>query len=805
MKMDVEDSFGIKIKEEAKECLSPTSTTHASTCITGAADASAPASQNSHTTTSKLTPTTNNNPEPSPVNLNLKPRSKGSGQPSKDRPPPEECPPSTTELRATSPVSLRTSTQSSSISRSTIVHDGQSRTGGSRSSDSSSPLPQGTKIENAESIVGRLLTVNVVHEEASPGSNGNGIGTSGGSASRVPHAKLKRLLGTLVQFASDISPETGDAVRSLVLSLLSGAMTAEEFHGALQEATNFPLRGFVLPYLKHTLPSLQRDLTNAARANNQTSVQYLRSNEAVVLEAAGFSPGEPAEVFGERNNPNATAGGCLFPPYSISASGNPNSANPSNSTAASANNSAGPAPGLHAANQHPNATNLHHYPGPPPPPPTSHSLKRRASDTPYYENGAGPLFEDGPLYGKRAMNPWTTHHPIHHQRQQQQQADAYCWYHPLQLGGGSTASLQSHPQSSMPPSLVQINHLAASSTTSSAPHLVHQQQWGATSGSAQGSVSGIQNGSCPAAAAALDDEWKNIHVMLNCILGMVEKTKRALAILQRRGCPSPAIPVTAVTTSGTNPQNNGPANTGDRSDSAGNERDNSLKRISGEIVAQTIRATEDRVAEVQRRAEEAMLEAKRAAVAEVQRAIAAAAAETRAAERLRVHHHRFFEQPMQRSHGHIPHSHTIGHGPLLRVVDTTTCLTTTATTTSTTTTASNALAPRDDEKEQQGVPGSSCWNCGRQALETCGGCGIARYCGPFCQHRDWEAGGHHATCNPRRPTPPPPPPVPPPPPPRPASRSPTTSSAGPAGNAGGSSGSTSTTVTTVSGHTGKGK
>jgi len=40
----------------------------------------------------------------------------------------------------------------------------------------------------------------------------------------------------------------------------------------------------------------------------------------------------------------------------------------------------------------------------------------------------------------------------------------------------------------------------------------------------------------------------------------------------------------------------------------------------------------------------------------------------------------------------------------------------------------------------------SCWNCGRPALETCGGCGIARYCGSFCQHRDWEA-GHHTTCN----------------------------------------------------------
>lgn len=54
--------------------------------------------------------------------------------------------------------------------------------------------------------------------------------------------------------------------------LQSGCISAEDFHGALQEATNFPLRDFVLPYLKHALPSLQRDLSGAARANNQVSL-----------------------------------------------------------------------------------------------------------------------------------------------------------------------------------------------------------------------------------------------------------------------------------------------------------------------------------------------------------------------------------------------------------------------------------------------------------------------------------------------------------------------------------------------------
>lgn len=51
----------------------------------------------------------------------------------------------------------------------------------------------------------------------------------------------------------------------------------------------------------------------------------------------------------------------------------------------------------------------------------------------------------------------------------------------------------------------------------------------------------------------------------------------------------------------------------------------------------------------------------------------------------------------------------------------------------------------DDGSDRQSptVPGSqnACWNCGRKANETCSGCNLARYCGSFCQHKDWEQ--HH--------------------------------------------------------------
>lgn len=38
----------------------------------------------------------------------------------------------------------------------------------------------------------------------------------------------------------------------------------------------------------------------------------------------------------------------------------------------------------------------------------------------------------------------------------------------------------------------------------------------------------------------------------------------------------------------------------------------------------------------------------------------------------------------------------------------------------------------------------ACWNCGRKATDTCSGCNEAKYCGAFCQQKDWES--HHENC-----------------------------------------------------------
>ncbi|XP_043382698.1 protein CBFA2T2 isoform X7 [Chelonia mydas] len=114
-------------------------------------------------------------------------------------------------------------------------------------------------------------------------------------------SKLKRFLTTLQQFGNDISPEIGEKVRTLVLALVNSTVTIEEFHCKLQEATNFPLRPFVIPFLKANLPLLQRELLHCARAAKQTPSQYLAQHEHILLNTNTTSPADSSELLMEVN------------------------------------------------------------------------------------------------------------------------------------------------------------------------------------------------------------------------------------------------------------------------------------------------------------------------------------------------------------------------------------------------------------------------------------------------------------------------------------------------------------------------
>uniref|UniRef100_A0A8C8BVS7 CBFA2/RUNX1 partner transcriptional co-repressor 3 n=1 Tax=Otus sunia TaxID=257818 RepID=A0A8C8BVS7_9STRI len=125
-------------------------------------------------------------------------------------------------------------------------------------------------------------------------------------------SKLKRFLTTLQQFGNDISPEIGERVRTLVLGLVNSTLTIEEFHAKLQEATNFPLRPFVIPFLKANLPLLQRELLHCARMAKQSPAQYLAQHEQLLLDANAASPIDSSELLlevgesGKRRTPDRT-------------------------------------------------------------------------------------------------------------------------------------------------------------------------------------------------------------------------------------------------------------------------------------------------------------------------------------------------------------------------------------------------------------------------------------------------------------------------------------------------------------------
>ncbi|KAK8777670.1 hypothetical protein V5799_028985 [Amblyomma americanum] len=345
-------------------------------------------------------------------------------------------------------------------------------------------------------------------------------------------SKVKRFLTTLQQFASDVSPDVGERVHGLIMGLVSSTISIEDFHHSIQDITNYPLRPFVVPFLKSHLPLLQTELVHYARAAKQSPAQYLRQHEQLVLDQPG---GEPFEIF----QPDAKEGAPLkrrTPP-----DGRPKE----NGHAASA----------------------------------------------VAAGAAVALDEGGPPAAKR-------HQPLSSSPGAAR----------LSPGVGGHAA---HP----PPAAFRFED-------SSAPLFRDRyDRYDRLDRDFYRPCYGMLHRDYPE-ERDMEDEWKNINTMLNCILGMVEKTKRAIAILQHRS-------------QAERPDFSASVWTGSRRHL---DVDYDLKKR--DLMAHYKSAAEiDRVSEVRRRAEEAVNEVKRQAVAELQKAVSAAeskASELVAAERTKM-------------------------------------------------------------------------------------------------------------------------------------------------------------------------
>ncbi|XP_032382706.1 protein CBFA2T3 isoform X6 [Etheostoma spectabile] len=485
--------------------------------------------------------------------------------------------------------------------------------------------------------------------------------------------KLKRFLTTLQQFGNDISPEIGERVRSLVLGLVNSTLTIEEFHSKLHEATNFPLRPFVIPFLKANLPLLQRELLHCARLAKQTPAQYLAQHEQLLLDANASSPLDSSEIMlemnehGKRRTPDRTKDSSerdgLHPEHLAK---RPCTISPSQRFS--------PGTGL-PAHPPPNGLPTHPPNGLPHPP--------------------------NPQVGPQ-------HYRLEDMALAHQYRDAYRHNEHRDARDRHRQTVHGARQEEV------------------IDHRLTDREWA--------------------------EEWKHLDNLLNCIMDMVEKTRRSLTVLRRcqeadreemnhwirrysdveemkkggsngQHClPPPPPPLPPPT-----PHHNSSSNTASSSEALPIGTSSAAERQTGrqteihrdflhrppsgylpeEIWRKAGTASiplSPALKHLQNRQEEAVNEVKRQAMSELQKAVSDAerkAHEMISAERTKMER-ALAEAKRQASED-----------------------------------ALTVINQQEDSSE-------SCWNCGRKASETCSGCNTARYCGSFCQHKDWEK--HHHVC-----------------------------------------------------------
>uniref|UniRef100_A0A8C6IQY2 Uncharacterized protein n=2 Tax=Melopsittacus undulatus TaxID=13146 RepID=A0A8C6IQY2_MELUD len=428
-------------------------------------------------------------------------------------------------------------------------------------------------------------------------------------------SKLKRFLTTLQQFGNDISPEIGERVRTLVLGLVNSTLTIEEFHAKLQEATNFPLRPFVIPFLKANLPLLQRELLHCARMAKQTPAQYLAQHEQLLLDANASSPIDSSELLlevgesGKRRTPDRTKEN-----------------------------------GLDRDPLHP-----------------EHLSKRPCTMSPAqrYSPSNGLSHPPNGMGHPPAAPPLPQHYRLEDMAMAHHYRDVYRHPDPREL------------RERQRPAAV---HGARQEEV--IDHRLTDREWA--------------------------EEWKHLNNLLNCIMDMVEKTRRSLTVLRR--CQeadreelnhwirrySDAEDMKKGTPPSARPHNSSSASEAPQLDA---HREFTPRPLSGYMPE-----------EIWRKAEEAVNEVKRQAMSELQKAVSDA--ERKAHELITTE-----RAKMERA---LAEAKRQASEDALTVIN------------------------------QQEDSSESCWNCGRKASETCSGCNTARYCGSFCQHKDWEK--HHHVC-----------------------------------------------------------
>lgn len=471
------------------------------------------------------------------------------------------------------------------------------------------------------------------------------VGGEGSNQLRVRQvSKMKQFFTTLQTFGNKMSAEVAEQVQELITALVNGTASIEEFHQEIQTVTNYPLKELIIPFLRENLGYFRQELKDSSQA-----LSDILGDSAAPSTSVGLTPQLVDDELPMLSN--SKSGQAVRTVTSITSS--VSSSQPHN-TAAGTSRSVNTQTAAAAAQQHGTGIGAHAK---------AHS---HVDLTDRMESGHST--SSSSMIGKKRANRLSNDR--------------------ISMDKDVQTSYLAHPATKRPhtSSIVSESTVITSSTSSASaaahrhpsshPHTLHHPHTGtdvvphppvaaaaATGGGGGGVMSSRGAGFVTLEhlrkrSQATSEDWGHVETMLTSIMGMIDRTRQAVAALKERVVATQA------------------------------EMDRREHDLEGVI---------------QQRLADAMDKMKRQAAEDKQNLMQEAGKQMRDAVAT-------VRADME---SHIAQAQAMGVKEALK------------------------------ESNFQSSSKENCWNCGRRATETCSGCNKARYCGTFCQHKDWSNHMHH--------------------------------------------------------------
>ncbi|CAI8032908.1 Protein CBFA2T2 [Geodia barretti] len=335
-------------------------------------------------------------------------------------------------------------------------------------------------------------------------------------------AKVKQFFTTLQRFGDRQSSEVAEQVQELIAALVNGTATIEEFHQEIQTVTNHPLRQFIIPFLRENLDLFREALRDSEQALSDVLFHPPSSSSSASIAMTPQFIDEDLPVLPSSKPP-------LTPTLS---SHTPHSSSSSSSLPLTAE------PAAHASFIHHSATNattnIHrsvHSQTHPLHPVTTMNFDP-APDTDSAQNSPIPrkrTTTDRASMQSDIHSTIITDKTLKRPRQDINHAQPSVAVNTVTMPSIRCGPVPSSGAGSYPPVLTPHQQ-----HTSHSPHEVSLSHPPHTPTLIGGHTPSQGFHPLPSRKQLLAEDWSYIDMMLNSVVGMVEKGRNAMAILRER-------------------------------------------------------------------------------------------------------------------------------------------------------------------------------------------------------------------------------------------------------------------------------